>query len=942
MDPATLIIGAITALASILAIIDFINKWHQRRRQAKKKTAIGSMPHSERKQPVPERDPGSTMPETVEISGLKEIRASSLDTSAQPPDVNSRINILLVISNPLDPDLTPFNSQREFEQVYTALKLAEIPVAVIRLNPPTLISLQTVLLSRTFSILHFIGHGNEEGVWLETERGQADFVKSSELAEMIRQSELLLVLLNTDDSLAPAQALIDAGVRSVIAWKKTFEFSPGEVMAKILYSALAGGRTIAEAMEAAQRQTHRRGEEEYQNTSVALGRVTEKLIELPQTKLEPIVWVPSTLTYHDLDLNLIDQFVDRWRELTGPIYGFLTNPKCRAVALVGLGGIGKSSLAVAAAWRYGWLFPDGIICISAHENPKLDVYEILRTLELKMGWPIRGVEEVALNMLSKNKILLILDELDVVEEELRRGIAIFLSHWDTSLGGRTLVTTRENLPEFESIVRDAIVDIESIDQTSSIELLSRLTQGRQLLGIRSHNDFEKVAMSSHGHPLLIELTAGLLREGASWNEAQRSLSEGYSGPYEKIKQMLAILISSLSERHATIPYLLKTWSVFVAGASSEAWEHVTTPYLISLPTSQSQIEDGLRFLRRGSIFKRDEQGRYAAHPMVSQYLRTNIWNLLSPLERDKVQKSHLIYFAEFSGKATNPANRNLNLLDPEYLNLAAAIKAAFNFEDWESVKLLANNLYKFFDVRGYWDDWESLCKMLLHAGNLTADMEHEALAHYYYAQLCEKRGQYDEAVSLLEQAEEKAKLTDAEKLLARIMGIKGRVLCMQGSNEKAKQYYEESIENLMISGDFARAASMTRDRARLAFNELDLISLRKFAPESYRLEKDVLVGIRSWAVADAEVKLGELELLEGNLETAREFFLKALPILRDTDKNLQVLAELMEAMGILESKQDNLSVAREHFSEALNIAKGLGDRIRVKAIERDLQSYSLT
>jgi tetratricopeptide (TPR) repeat protein len=941
MDPATLIIGVITALASILAIVDYINKWRQRRRQAKKKNVAAPISAGNMQSDL-EQGTSSTAKLLVEDPNLKKLRESSLITATLSPDVSSRINILLVISSPLDTNLRPINSQREFEQVYIALKLAELPVTLTRLNPPTLLSLQTALLSRSFSILHFIGHGNEEGIWLETERGQADFVKSSELAGIIRQSELSLALLNTYDSLGPSQALVDAGIGSVIAWKKTLAYSQNEVVAKILYSALAGGRTVAQAMEAAQRQAYRSGKDENLSAIVALGRVTEMSVQLPPTKLEPVVWLPSTVSFHDLDLNLIDQFVDRWQELTGPIYEFLTNPKCRAVALVGLGGIGKSSLAVAAAWRYGWLFPDGVICISAHENPKLDVYEILRTLELKMGWPIRGVEKVALNMLGQSKILLILDELDAVEKELRQDIAVFLSHWDTSLGGRTLLTMRENLPEFESVVRDAVVNIESIDEPASIELLSRLTQGRQLLGIKNHKDFENVAISSHGHPLLIELTAGLLREGGSWNEAQRSISEGYSGPYERVKQMLAILINSLSDRHATIPYLLKTWSVFVAGASSEAWEYVITPYLISLSSSQSDVEDGLRLLRRSSMFKRDEQGRYTAHPMVNQYLRTNIWDLLPTLERGKIQKGHLAYFAEFSGKATNPANRNLNLLDPEYLNLGTAMSAAFDFEDWEAVKLLANNLYKFFDVRGYWDDWESLCKSLLQAGKLTSDLEHEALAQYYYAQLCEKRGEYEEAISLLEQAEEKAQLVDAGKLLARIMGIKGRVLCMQGSNEKAKEYYEDSIENLMVSGDFARAASMTRDRARLAFNELDLVSLRKFAHESYRLEKDVLEGVRSWAVADAEVKLGELAMLEGNLDTAREFFLKALPVLRDADKNLQVLAELMEAMGILESKQLNLLAAQECFTEALNIAKGLGDRTRVRAIERDLKLYDFT
>ena len=53
--------------------------------------------------------------------------------------------------------------------------------------------------------------------------------------------------------------------------------------------------------------------------------------------------------------------------------------------------------------------------------------------------------------------------------------------------------------------------------------------------------------------------------------------------------------------------------------------------------------------------------------------------------------TYVRYFIEEARKATDPASRNLNLLDPEYFNLRTSMDIACNLKEWESVKLLVDN-----------------------------------------------------------------------------------------------------------------------------------------------------------------------------------------------------------------------------------------------------------
>jgi len=123
-------------------------------------------------------------------------RPSRASQSIISQEIQFRVPVLLVVSNPLDPSLSPIDFQGEIRQ----LDRAGLPIAFVRLNPPTWLGLENMLQRTDFSILHFIGHGNEEGIYLEKPNGQADFIRSNALAQIVQNSKLQLVILETCDS----------------------------------------------------------------------------------------------------------------------------------------------------------------------------------------------------------------------------------------------------------------------------------------------------------------------------------------------------------------------------------------------------------------------------------------------------------------------------------------------------------------------------------------------------------------------------------------------------------------------------------------------------------------------------------------------------------------------------------------------------------------------
>ena len=111
-------------------------------------------------------------------------------------------------------------------------------------------------------------------------------------------------------------------------------------------------------------------------------------------------------------------FVGRAKELAD-ITGRLVDPVCRLLTLTGLGGSGKTRLAIAAATAVAPQFSQGTVFVPLQPLPRSDL--LVPTIAQAVGMTFYGdgdLHQQLLDYLHEKTLLLILDNFLVVRKHL--------------------------------------------------------------------------------------------------------------------------------------------------------------------------------------------------------------------------------------------------------------------------------------------------------------------------------------------------------------------------------------------------------------------------------------------------------------------------------------------------------------------------------------------
>lgn len=214
-------------------------------------------------------------------------------TGSEPEKTTLPLKILVVVANPADCD--PIDGDGEWERLNRALKrlVADGKVRIERLNPPTLPALEKEM-SRSWNIIHFVGHGRfEEGegrLVLEDGEGGRQEVPGRRLKVLLeRQKDLRLVVLNScvgaktspeDVFAGVAQSLVRAGVPAVVAMRSRISDRAALAFAERFYEALARALPVDGALGEARRAMHADGEDLEWSTPVLYMRSAGRIIRV--------------------------------------------------------------------------------------------------------------------------------------------------------------------------------------------------------------------------------------------------------------------------------------------------------------------------------------------------------------------------------------------------------------------------------------------------------------------------------------------------------------------------------------------------------------------------------------------------------------------------------------------------------------------------------------
>jgi predicted ATPase/DNA-binding SARP family transcriptional activator/Tfp pilus assembly protein PilF len=654
-------------------------------------------------------------------------------------------------------------------------------------------------------------------------------------------------------------------------------------------------------------------------------------------------------------------FVGRLRE-QDDLSERLADPDCRLLTILGMGGLGKSRLALQVARAHAGLYSDGIYFVPlAAEGDTLSAI----AAALGMSEPTASVR--LSEYMREKELLLVLDNFEHLAASAERlcplleaapGLQILVTsrerlrlreEWVYSLEGlsypeeiegRVALANRDpealvSTPALHPIPRGASVQAQEQrpaqpafsgkwDSLTLFEIRAAQADSRFRLTAACLADIVAICQLVEGHPLAIELAASTVTDRppgellACLRQTFDALAPSLRNLPERHRSLRAVFEHSWNLLKPDEQTQLANLSVFVGGFSAEA-------AVDAAGTSTAQLAD----LAAKSLVRRDSDGRYSLHESIRQFAAEKLEDVSAARER------HGAYYARWVAGFDGAANAAaLELLQLERANL----RAAWEFSVGGAFDLTANllpALSLLYSLRGPLSEGEELFAAALKALGLDispivsspstqrtqSEIKNSALSAVSalnlvktsltleLARLYTAQTRYDEAIAL----------SRSVPVSARSLLIEGQALSAQGEGEAARPVLEKA---LALAGDDKRIkADCLRELGNVANRRCEYDLAVPLYRQTLALARE-LGDLRSESATLNN--WGSVEYDQGELNAAKAHFYAALAIYRQLGNRLGEAKALNNLSNVL-ADQGDLAGSLEFSRQALEIHREMGN-----------------
>lgn len=612
-------------------------------------------------------------------------------------------------------------------------------------------------------------------------------------------------------------------------------------------------------------------------------------------------------------------FIGRDAELT-ELTRRLADPTCHFITIVGLGGIGKTRLALRLAHRQAnrMLHGAALIDLTAATTTEALFSAIAESLGITLSADLSPRRQL-LDILRDKELLLVLDNYEqlagladeFLNDLLRVGTDV-----------RLVITSRQRLNLRGEWV--LVLDGLPVDGPASALALfyetARRVRGDDLMTGQSEAAVCRICQMVGGMPLALELAAAwtrlltaeeLAEEIASNLNALETTLTGVEARHRSLRAVFDHSWELLAPRERDV---LMGLSIFAAGFTRESAHAVVGA---SLPL--------LLGLSDRMLIRRQPDGRFSFHEMIRQYLAEK--RIHSGTAGD-IEQAYVAYFVQFAQQRENRVKSSaqqsaLQEMTADIDNLHLAWEIALHRRDSAALLALLPSLSLYHDLTATWLVGETLLKASA-SQFASFPLESYALWLSQTALFASRLDRIQEAQRLAEECLGCLDGRHAENVEAasRAMSVLGVIADARGHHVEAEACYSQALSLRKAAGDQWGCANCYINLAGARGRRGDLAEARHLA----EVGLTVALALGSpWLITRLQIVLGLIAEMNGELDRAAELHYANLLIYQDQD-NTEGLALTYNGLGLVALKRQDYASAWTYLTQALELNRQLGVR----------------